>query len=134
MHLGFLCKLKNVLDLPINLENMLYFACSCIKDEDLKNAKEKVEEKLKLEKAIPEFLATNATWRKTLTALKPKEMDKISEKAERAYEADSGKAVDAVAIEENRKSMLADLSLQLLKRPTESLPIIDVQKVYSAEE
>ena len=116
MHLGFLCRLKDALDLPINLENMLYFFCSCIKDEDLKNAKEKVEAKLKLEKAIPDFLVKNAIWRKTLEALKPKEMEKIDDEAESAYEVDPGMDVDSEAIEQKRGEQVSKLTRGLLKR------------------
>ena len=115
VHLGFLCRLKDALDLPINLENMLYFACSCINKEDLENAKTKVEEKLKLEKAIPDFLAKNATWHNTLIALKAEEMKEIENEAESAYEVDPGMSADPEMIEKKRGDGIAELTCELLK-------------------
>ena len=115
VHLGFLCRLKDPLDLPINLENMLYFACSCIKEDDLQNSKAKLEKKLKLESAIPGFLAKNATWHNTLIALKAEEMKEIENEAESAYEVDPGMSADPEMIEKKRGDGIAKLTWELLK-------------------
>ena len=115
VHLGFLCRLKEDLKLPINLENMLYFDISYIKEEDLENAKTKVEEKLKLEKAIPDFLVKNPTWHNTLIALKAEEMKEIENEAERAYEVDPGMSADSEMIEKKRGDGIAELTWELLR-------------------
>ena len=51
VHLGFLCRLKNAIDLPINLENMLYFDISYIKEKKiLKTQRQRLKRNSNLKK------------------------------------------------------------------------------------
>ncbi len=62
VYLGYPLKLKEALDLPIDVRNMLYFLCSALTDTDLRNAESFVKEQLNNLDTCHQFLIGHETW------------------------------------------------------------------------
>jgi len=62
VYLGFQVKLKDALNLPIDLHNMNYFACSTITQNDLDQAETTVKEALKNAQDVTDYLISDKTW------------------------------------------------------------------------
>jgi len=71
VYLAYPIKLKAVLNMPFQIESMLYFACSSLKVEDLKMAEEIVKGKLSDRDAYCAFLSEDQTWQKALKKSQP---------------------------------------------------------------
>jgi C-terminal novel E3 ligase, LRR-interacting len=89
VYLGYQVMLKTRLQLPIDIEEMLYFTCSALTEKDLEQATLFVSEKLENESARLEFLINEKKWLKALSEKYPieyqgldKEKEASSEKAE----------------------------------------------------
>ncbi len=76
VHLGFMLKLKERLQLPINVRKMLYFASSSITEQDLDEAYEYVATTISDENNFHKFLSENDYWRKMLASSYKKEYTK----------------------------------------------------------
>lgn len=68
VYLGYPIQLKERLELPIDVEEMLYFSCSALKEEDLREAENYVINQHKDENAYYNFLIKNEDWVKALKA------------------------------------------------------------------
>ena len=66
VYLGYPVALKKDLNLPIDIDSMLYFSCSGITDEDLKMARSDLEGRLFDEEKRLGFLVDTHTWTKML--------------------------------------------------------------------
>jgi Leucine-rich repeat (LRR) protein len=75
VYLGYPIKLKRDLDIPIDVEEMLYFRCSGLTSEDIQKAKESVLSKHNDQKAYLDFLVENETWRQALALNYPREFE-----------------------------------------------------------
>ncbi|NDD58587.1 MAG: hypothetical protein EBZ47_04935 [Chlamydiae bacterium] len=66
VYLGFPVKLRERLHLQIDVEDMLYFACSGITDTDLKNAASYIEAQISTPEARADILIQRDTWMQAL--------------------------------------------------------------------
>jgi Leucine-rich repeat (LRR) protein len=62
VYLGYLVKLKTELDIPINIDSMMYFGISCIDPKDLEIAKSFVMKNRYLESVYCDFLIEQDIW------------------------------------------------------------------------
>jgi hypothetical protein len=80
VYLGYLIKLKEDLDIPINLDNMVFFNLSCITSEDLKSAKEHVLSQRSSVESCHRFLVQQDIWMDMLKRYCSKSVDTILKK------------------------------------------------------
>ncbi|MCH9625234.1 MAG: E3 ubiquitin-protein ligase ipaH9.8 [Chlamydiales bacterium] len=85
VYLGYIVKLKDRLNLSIAVEDMLYFHCSSLSEEDLSIAENIVREKLESDEKY-EYLIKNDKWIKALREQFPNEMEQIDEARYADYE------------------------------------------------
>ena len=79
VYLGYPVKLKQELQIPIDIQEMLYFPCSALKDQDLQEAKDFVLQMQKNEEACFAFLASHDKWKDALKCNYPIEFQAIEE-------------------------------------------------------
>ena len=79
VYLGYPIKLKEALEIPIDVEEMLYFSCSALTDKDLQKAKGFVLSQRKNEALCFEFLIHHDTWKEALKSKYPIEFNKAEE-------------------------------------------------------
>ena len=79
VYLGYPIKLKQELEIPIDVEEMLYFGCSALTDEDLREAKDFVLSQREDEVLCFEFLINHDKWKKALESKYPIEFNKAEE-------------------------------------------------------
>ena len=108
-YLGYPIKLKEELQIPIDVQNMLYFTCSALNAKDLEEAKNFV---LNKQKEPFEFLVNNAKWQEALSANYSKEYQAILDEKAEAAEADDP---DYTSIEEKYKQDLIELTKKVLE-------------------
>ena len=113
VYLAYPIQLKKALQLPFLLDQMLYFRCSSVTEEDLKRAEEIVKGGLSNRQAYCDFLAKNDTWQKALEKALPKEYAAIVRKKNGA--SDEG---NEAAIDRQFKQELAALTNQLFDKIT----------------
>lgn len=86
VYLGYPMKLKESLNLPIDIESMLFFKFSALSSQDIENAKNSVLNSLKNEDMQIAFLKTQPKWIDALQVNYPKEMERIAENPDLAEE------------------------------------------------
>ena len=84
VYLGYPIKLKEELEIPIDVQEMLYFSFSALKHQDLKEAKDFVLKKRIHEENYLEFLIENDTWKKALSTNYREEYQAILDKRDKA--------------------------------------------------
>lgn len=87
VYLGYPVKLKEALDLPIDIESMLYFRSSALSPQDLENAKNSVLNSLSSEDMQVAFLKNQPKWIDALQLHYPEVMEEIAENPDTAEEA-----------------------------------------------
>ena len=85
VYLGYIVKLKDILSLSVAIEDMLYFACSALSEEDLAVAANTVEEKLASSEKYS-YLVKNEKWIDALKEQFPSEMKQIDKARYTDYE------------------------------------------------
>ena len=68
VYLGLPVKFKDEFNIPIAIADMLYFACSGLKDEHIENAREALKENLEDEGKVLDFLVEQPKWLEALEA------------------------------------------------------------------
>jgi Leucine-rich repeat (LRR) protein len=99
VYLGYPVKLKEKLNIPINIKDMLYFRCSALTEEDLSNAYNAVLERVNNPAFFSEFLIKQSKW---IEALKQEYKEEYKQ-LENIREEEAGLAEDANFIEINKK-------------------------------
>jgi Leucine-rich repeat (LRR) protein len=115
VYLGYPIKLKKELNLPIDIQEMLYFDCSALKPEDLKDAKDFILDKQGNQEAFFEFLINHAKWQEALSINYKKEYENILDKRTEASESSNP---DYAAIEQKFKKQLEELTKKALSIDT----------------
>ena len=113
VYLGYPTMLKDRLNLPINIGNMLYFRWSGITQNDLDRAEEVVNSQLVNEEALREFLITQEKWVEALernyseeTALLKQKRDKDLDKSTTTKDdIAAGKAYEQGIIDLSKKAL-----------------------------
>jgi len=85
VYLGYIVKLKDRLNFSIAVEDMLYFHCSALSEEDLSIAENIVREKLASDEKY-EYLIKNDKWIEALREQSPDKMEQIDEARYADYE------------------------------------------------
>jgi hypothetical protein len=117
VYLGYPTMLKETLELPINIGEMLYFACSGITGRDLDMAEELVKDQLNNGESLNEFLLGHDKWIEALNKNNPEEMKSLERTKEQAKEAYSDDQLDEAGYLEAEKSYkqgIADLTTKVL--------------------
>jgi hypothetical protein len=91
VYIGYIIKLKNDLSIPINIESMLYYSCSCLTPEDLNDAKKFILKNRYTSKTC-DFLIEQEVWMNGLKHHFPQKIKNIvnkrdtNENYEKAFE------------------------------------------------
>jgi hypothetical protein len=99
VYLGYIIMLKQDLDIPINIKNMLYYSCSCITDQDLDDAKKFIL-KNRYTTETCKFLSEQEVWVNGLNHNFPQKIKNIvdertlNENYEEAFETYKNKLVE----------------------------------------
>ena len=72
VHLGYLIHLREALSLPLDVQEMLYFRCGKLSENDLKNARDIIAPKVNDYDEQCKLLAKNDFWRRALEKRDPK--------------------------------------------------------------
>jgi hypothetical protein len=113
VYLGYPLMLKEDLELPIYIEKMAHFGDSSITSQDLKLAKEFVNERLNNPDSLNAFLISQDKWITSLEINYPEKMEELLTTRDNAsLEAETNE--DYVAIEANYKQGLISLTKQAL--------------------
>ena len=88
VYLGYPTMLKDELELPINIGEMLYFACSGITQQDLSKAKILVNSQLNNKLNLSKFLITRDKWVEALKTQYPKQIAILNRGKEAALDVD----------------------------------------------
>jgi len=80
VYLAYPVQLGETLKLPIDVDKMLYFACSSVTAQDLEGARQEVQNFLddKDEEALLKFLIKQDTWTETLKKAYPERYEEIN--------------------------------------------------------
>ncbi len=113
VYLGYPLKLKEALDLPIDVRNMLYFLCSALTDTDLRNAERIVKEGLDNSDTCHEFLIGHETWLKCLERNFTRDFNALKGARDAASDAAVGEA-DYEKIKKDYEKGLIDLTKKAL--------------------
>jgi Leucine-rich repeat (LRR) protein len=113
VYLGYPVKLKERLQLPIDVDEMLYFTCSALTEEDLEQAALSVIAKLESEVARFDFLVTEKKWQKALSEKYPFEYQSLID--ERAMSEEKVPTKNYTHLQESFKVGLIDLTKRALK-------------------
>jgi E3 ubiquitin-protein ligase SspH2 len=89
IYLGYPIKLKEALEIPIDVQNMLYFTCSALTPEDLETAQALVLNKRTSQEECTQFLANHATWQKALELHYPEEYQTIVDQRIRSSDSEN---------------------------------------------
>ncbi len=84
VYLGYPVRLKDKLQLPIDIKEMLYFRCSALTENDLKNAFDYVNVTISNKEAFYNFLSKNEFWLATLAKNYSNEYQEIVKEKESA--------------------------------------------------
>ncbi len=84
VYLGYPVRLKDKLQLPIDIKEMLYFRCSALTENDLKNAFDYVNATISNTEAFYDFLSKNEFWLATLAKSYSTEYQEIVKQKETA--------------------------------------------------
>ncbi|MGL5264349.1 MAG: leucine-rich repeat domain-containing protein [Candidatus Rhabdochlamydia sp.] len=119
VYLGYPIKLKEALNLPIDVQEMLYFTCSALNPADLEEAKTFVLNKQTNQEAYFTFLINHDKWKEALSLNYQEKYQAILDKKTEALELENPNYED---IEEKYKKGLKELTKRaLLKRQSTSL-------------
>jgi hypothetical protein len=97
VYLGYPTMLKDQLELPINIGEMLYFACSSIKQGDLSTAEEIVNQQLNNQESLIAFLLTQDKWNEALKKNFPEELQTLLQQRDTAVENSNSNEEDIAA-------------------------------------
>jgi hypothetical protein len=111
VYLGYPTMLKESLELPINIGEMLYFRCSGITRRDLKMAEEIVKDQLNNKESLNEFLVEHDKWIEGLKKNLPEEMKVLEDAKEQAMDEENPNYEN---IESSYKRSLRELTTKLL--------------------
>jgi hypothetical protein len=111
VHLGYPIKLREALHLPIAAQEMLYFTCSCLTDDDLDKANTSVRKKIESDEEFITYLIDQDKWTETLKAKHPNELTAI----EATYE--PSEAEDPNEPKAIKDASLKQLTRELLQEP-----------------
>lgn len=112
VYLGYPIKLKETLDIPIDVEEMLYFKCSCLTPTDLEIAKDTVLSTIANEEEHSNFLLEQPQWLKALKLNYQERFTVIKKNKEHASNTDDP---DFVNIDNTFKQDLKDLTKYALR-------------------
>lgn len=112
VYLGYPIKLKRELNLPIDVEDMLYFRFSALTDEDLEIAKNTVLTTLSNEEEHLNFLIGEPQWIDTLKLNYREQYSTIEEKRNSAFEEDGSNDVESHLVYQQE---LKNLTKQVLR-------------------
>jgi hypothetical protein len=107
VYLGYPTMLKDRLELPINIGEMLYFHCSRITEDDLDAAEEIVNDQLNNQDSLKDFLISQDKWIEALEKNYPQEMEELEKAKELAMD---GEDPDYVGIDVAYKQGVLDLT------------------------
>ncbi len=79
VYLGYFIKLRERLNLPLDVEEMLYWRCSSLSQTDIENAYNAVSAKIQSVQNQAEFLVSQPIWIKALTKKDPEAFAKACE-------------------------------------------------------
>ncbi|QZA59211.1 NEL-type E3 ubiquitin ligase domain-containing protein [Candidatus Rhabdochlamydia porcellionis] len=113
IYLGYLIKLKEDLNLPVNMQNMLFFDCSQLTPDDLEKAKAFVLSQQSHQKAYFEFLNLHDKWIAALSTHYKEEYQAIVDARENSANLENP---DYIAIGENFNKQLEALTEKALSR------------------
>ncbi|QZA58427.1 leucine-rich repeat domain-containing protein [Candidatus Rhabdochlamydia porcellionis] len=113
IYLGYLIKLKEDLNLPVNMQNMLFFDCSQLTPDDLQEAKAFVLSQQSHQKAYFAFLNLHDKWIAALSTHYKEEYQSIVDARENSASLENP---DYIAIEENFNKQLEALTEKALSR------------------
>lgn len=108
VYLAYPIKLKEALNLPIDVDKMLFYGVSGLTQNDLDDARKKVQGFLDNEQESLEFLVQQDLWVETLTKHYPKKLEEINETRFKMLDDSSDQAVSYY------KEALITLSKELL--------------------
>lgn len=112
VYLGYPVKLKEELDLPVDIDNMLYFNFSALTPSDLEIAKNSVLSTINNIQEKTSFLIEQPQWLDALKLKYREQFAAIDEKKERAQSLDEP---DYIAIDNVYRKGLSDLTRQALQ-------------------
>lgn len=115
-YLAYPIYLKDALDIPIVQEEMLYFRCSGVTEEDLQEAKKFVLEHQNDREKQLQFLLSQKTWIEALTINHPKEMQQIEAERDKLASQDNLDAEAYSRIQEEYNTKLLELSRTILSQ------------------
>lgn len=113
-YLAYPIYLKEELDIPILQEDMLYFRCSGVTEEDLQEAKNFVLEHRNNEEKQLEFLLSQKKWIEALRINYPEIMKQIETEREEFANQENLDAEGYAKIQEKYNTKLLDLSREIL--------------------
>jgi len=119
VYLGYPVKLRERLNLQIDVEDMLYFRCSGITEEDLDRAASFIEDQIKTSDAIAGILIQRQDWIEALALKHSSEMSAIKEQRTNRYESleqfsQAGSQQDLQSIQAEYENSLKQLTQQVL--------------------
>jgi len=112
--LAFPVKLKERLNIPHTLSEMLFFGCSGVTEQNLNDAEAFVKGHTENEEARLAFLIQQPAWLECLEATKPAELRAIREAREQESETCEMTAAGYAAVETHYKEALIELSQKIL--------------------
>lgn len=113
-YLAYPIYLKEALDIPIVQENMLYFRCSGLTEEDLQEAKNFVLEHRNNEEKQLEFLLSQKKWIEALRVNHPEEMKQIETEREDLANQENLDVEGYARIQKEYNAKLLNLSREIL--------------------
>ncbi|QZA59212.1 leucine-rich repeat domain-containing protein [Candidatus Rhabdochlamydia porcellionis] len=128
IYLGYLIKLKEDLNLPVNMQNMLFFDCSQLTPDDLEKAKAFVLSQQSHQKAYFEFLNLHDKWIAALSTHYKEEYQAIVDARENSANLENP---DYIAIGENFNKQLEALTEKALSKRV-SLYTLDTEDVVNS--
>lgn len=115
-YLAYPIYLKEALDIPITQEDMLYFRCSGVSEEDLQTAKHFVLEHRNDKEKCLEFLLSQEKWIEALRINYPEEMQQIEVRREELSNRDNLDSEGYTRIQEEYNTKLIELSRKVLSQ------------------
>jgi hypothetical protein len=120
VYLGYPIMLRERLGLEIDVQEMLYYTCSSLTQQDLERASEYVEKQQQDKEAVCAFLSEQEDWRAALRAQYPERCDKIDEENYEELEAAGDDQNKIDQLETNRQQRWKALTAwALAKAPYE---------------
>ena len=114
VYLGYPVKLRERLNLQIDVEDMLYFACSGITEADLDNAASYIEQQVLTLEAKANILAQREDWVEALRQNSPEVVEEYETQRRASLESSDYSDIDMHIIQERYMSNLASLTKRFL--------------------